>query len=191
MQAQQIIERSWPSEDITSLKIDGEFIHKIFIETEATNTISVKSRIEGEYHEQVVLVSEVDANTLHISAKFQPLFVKANDKLSAHKIQSVTLEVKLPSHMTLLLSAINSEIDLNGNYKNVIVDLKSGFCRLKNFSGEAIVNTIDANISVNTTFAIVEAFSKYGIVQQEPVPHGINRLRLKSLNGNITVTKSE
>src|SRR5690606_41181547 len=72
VQAQKATNKSFSSKGISALVIDGNMVFKMHIETAKTQTISIQSLAEGEYSEEVVLITQIKNNTLYISSKFQP-----------------------------------------------------------------------------------------------------------------------
>ncbi|HLV40185.1 hypothetical protein [Xanthomarina sp.] len=190
-QAQKTNTKSFSSEGISTLVIDGNSIFKIIVETAKTKTISIHSEVEGENNEHVVLLTEIKDEELHISSSFQPMFVGNNDKLSAHKLISIELKLVIPENLELLVSSDIALVFLSGNYKNVDVQLINGSLNAKSFHGNLLVNTIHGNIDVSTNGAKVEVSSKHGHVVINAIKTGKQQMSLNSINGNITVSKAE
>ncbi|TYA60220.1 hypothetical protein FVF61_00425 [Formosa maritima] len=161
------------------------------METTKTNTISIQSLAEGEHSEQLVLLTEIKNNQLHVSSVYQPLFVADNDKLSAHKLISIELIFLIPEQLDISISSNIASVFLSGNYNHVTIELMNGSFKANNFQGNLLVNTIHGDVEVETNQAIVEASSKHGNVNQEVLIEGNREIILNSINGNITVTKTE
>ena len=191
VQAQKATNKSFSSKGISALVIDGNMVFKMHIETAKTQTISIQSLAEGEYSEEVVLITQIKNNMLYISSKFQPLFVGDNDKLSAHKVISVEHKLVIPEQLNLSISSSLASVFLYGNYNQVTTELINGSFLAKNFQGNLLVNTIHGDIKVETNQATAEVSSKHGKVDQAVLGNGNNQIILNSINGNITVTKSE
>ena len=189
--AQNRTQKSFSDSNIAAIHINGNAVFKISIETNTSNTITIDSRIAGENNEHVVLITEIKDNTLFIATKYQPLFTDANDKLSAHKVISIELGLNIPVNKSIYVSSDIATVFVNGQYKEAIIELINGACILKDFIGDATVNTIQGDIDVNTNFTKLDAFTKNGTLTLETLSKGNRLLSLYSINGNIMVIKSQ
>lgn len=190
--AQKITNKSFSSEGVSTLIIDGSTIFKISIETTKTKTISIQSIVEGENNEHVVLLAEIKNYQLLVSSAYQPLYVAANDKLSVHKLISIELQITIPENFVVSMSSNIASVFMSGNYKQVTAELLNGSFNAENFYGNLVVNTIHGDIDLATNNATIEASSKYGIMNKDEFPEqGKHQISLNSINGNITVTKTE
>ena len=164
---------------------------KISVEAKPTDKIKIHSRAEGENSESIVLVTEVKNNNLYIAAKLQPVFKEANDKLSAHKVISIEVILEIPEKMNILLNSNNTSIIVKGLYKMVTVSSNNGNCFFNVFSGKAKIYTREGNIAMQTNHADITATSKNGYVKKEKIDSGTNQIIIKTINGNVTVTRSQ
>ena len=191
IQGQNMTEKSFSSEGISALVVDGDLMFKIRVKTAKTNTILVRSLVEGEHNEQVVLITEIKNNQLQISSKYQPLFIADNDKLSAHKAISIELEMVVPENLDVQVSSSMASVFVSGTYHQFVSELKSGSFQAEGFQGNLLVNTIHGHIKVASNKAKLTVSSKYGEVKEARIETGNNLIKLNSINGNITVTKTE
>ncbi len=189
--SQNRIQKLFSDANISTININGNGVFKISVETTMSNTFTIDSRIEGENNEHVVLIAETKNDTLYIATKYQPLFNDANDKLSAHKVISIELILNIPANKSIYVSSDIASVFVKGQYNNATIELINGNCILKNFVGGATVNTIQGDIDVNTNFAKLDAFTKNGTLNLESLSKGNRMLSLYSINGNITVIKSQ
>lgn len=189
--AQKSTEKTWSANNIKTLSIDGENIFKIKITNSNSNTISLKVKIEGEYAEQLVIIDTISEEKILISSSFQPLFKKDNDKLSAHKVLSVEYEISVPNHVNLDIKSDIASVQISGSYPSVFIELKQGNCNLNQFLGEATINTIEGNITIETNNAKVEAFTKAGTKNIHVFKFAYHQIICHSINGNIKVNKIE
>lgn len=189
--AQKVIEKTIDAANISSIVIEGNNMFKINVSTLKTNFAIIKTKIEGEYSDQMVVLVEVMGDTLNVSSKFQPLFKKDDDKLGAHKVMSVEVELVVPRNLNIYIVSENASSNIKGVYKNLFVELAQGNCIVDSFLGNAIINTINGKIEMNSNFAAVEAVSKAGSVFHEPLLLGENQIKLNSINGDISVTKTK
>jgi len=191
LQAQKVIEKEIDLQNISSVVINGNQIFKIRINANTTKTILVQAKFEGEYNEDIVLLTEKVDSKLTISTEFQPLFVPHNDKLSAHKVISIELSISLPEYLNVWIQSDIASVLALGQYNNLTIELVNGNCKVDSFSGNAIINTIHGAINVSSDDAKVVAHTKKGILKQDKLRSGKKTLNLNSINGNITVTKTE
>jgi len=191
LQAQHITQKFFSTESISTININGNSVFKITVETTKDANISMSSRVEGEHNEHIILVTETKDSVLYVSTKYQPLFDKANDKLSAHKMSSIEFIITVPKHFNVQVNSDITDVIVKGQYKYVAINLKSGHCTLHHFSGQSRVNTIEGNIVANINYAQVEAITKHGIIKKQNLDPGKTSLLLESINGNITVNKSQ
>jgi len=189
--AQKAVEKSIDAVNISSIEIEGNEMFKINVSTSKVDFITLKTKIEGEYSDQIVVLAETKDETLIVSSKFQPLFKKDDDKLSAHKVVSIELELVIPSDLNVYIRSESASAKIRGAYKNLLVELAQGNCKIESFLGNATVNTINGKIEMNSNYATVEALSKTGSVFMEQLVFGNNVIRLNSINGNISVIKTK
>ena len=95
--SQKIIEKEIAANHYNSIEISSDKIHHINLISTDLNTISIITRIEGQDHESVVLSLLEKNNILFIEPETTPFFKSINDKLAAHKVQSIEIELKLPN----------------------------------------------------------------------------------------------
>ena len=78
-----------------------------------------------------------------------------------------------------------------GSFNQLTANLKDGFCDLRDFAGNATINTYDGNIRVETGSGLVDAESRNGKVELPKYLRGRNPIKLKSIDGNILVLKTK
>lgn len=189
--AQKTVTREILAENITDIHIDGHEMFQIKIVTNKSNVIAYTSHFEGENSNNLVLVSNILDNVLEISSKYQPFFIPIDDKLAAHKVISIKLELSIPENLSVSINSDAAHVFMQGSFNAVNIDLKNGPCELNEFIGSAKVKTTQGQISVNTNYATVNTYTKNGQLSVQPISSGKNRIQLKSLNGNIIVTKTQ
>lgn len=187
--AQKQTEKQWNAQQIEKVNINGEGIFKINIKNSESNTIDLLVKFEGEHSEHLVIIDSVSQGILKLSTDFQPLFKADNDKLSAHKVLSVELQLSIPKHVDLNIKSDIAQTKVEGHFPNVFIELKTGNCTLDPFFGNATVNTINGNINVKTNNAKTIAKSKTGIVDVKQFKLALYQLNLQTVNGNINVSK--
>jgi len=126
-----------------------------------------------------------------ISVGFHPSFIKPNDKLSAHKVISISLKMQIPENMKVRLNGTNCNVGANGIYDHLNVNLEDGICILDNVSKSANVVTQSGDIYIRTKGAVIESKSNFGNVFKADIPQSNNYFKLTSNTGNIHLNKTE
>lgn len=191
-QAQKIIEQSIENAAIKTVVIIDDAFFKIKIATTPRNDgIQLQSKLEGEYAKDMIVLTEIKNDTLFISSAFQPFFENKNDKLSAHKIVSVELVLELPENLIVYAKSAIASAEIKGKYKHLTLEFAQGNTTIENFTGAAVINSVNGDIAMESNYALVKTASKTGVVEEEPLISGINHITLNTINGNISVTKTK
>lgn len=190
--AQKILEKSWDSEGIGRLEIISDEVFNIKIRSEETENITVRAKIEGEHHENVVLNIFEKEHVLSISTGFTPYFKAVNDKLAAHKVISIELEVHIPNDLLVFVNSTIASVETLGSFKDIHLELRNGNCVLNDFIGGGTINTKNGNITVfahETVSAI--ARTKNGVLRNDLLEDQNFLILAQSVNGDITLLKSQ
>lgn len=166
--SQKIIEREIDADLINSIEINSNTIHSVLILSEKSNSIKIRTKIEGEHYENVVLSLVEKDNILFLKPAYSPFYKAENDKLAAHKVQSIEIEISIPERMEVSITSSMASVITRGKFKAVSVKLDSSNCILENFLGDANLKTKEGFITVTTSDNIFgKAFSKNGKVNNE------------------------
>ena len=177
--------------DIESIVLNSDEIYRVSIKTVSGKVISISSKTEGEYFNNISLDEEVKNNTLYLESRFREILQSGFDKLSAHKVFAMEVELQIPEDMQVEIRSNVASVFMEGAYNEVLIQLKSGSAYLKDFHGDAVINTYNGNIEVETQNASVEAESRHGAVTLPVSVVGNYRLKLMSINGNIKVRETK
>lgn len=188
---QKVIKKSIVNSTISFVQIDASNCFEITIETADTSEMVIEAFIDGEYKKDLELVVKEDGSTLTVRSGFNPNFVNPNDKLSAHKVISIALKIKLPEYKNVLVFGTSCNVEIVGNYKNLKVTLDDGRCDLTQVSQTCEIITQSGDISVSSSKAKIIANSAYGNVQENQIPQGDAHFMLRSTTGNIYLKKIE
>jgi hypothetical protein len=191
LQAQKKVHRMFLADDITLIQINTANCFEVNLNTSSGKEVAVEAEMEGEYSTDLDLVISTNGSTLLIEANFVPNFENPNDKLSAHKVVSIWLNITLPTSKNVEVYGTNSRVLAKGKYKELVVTLSDGICELYNVFGEAKVKTQSGNIIVLAKAADISTQSKYGTVEYNPIPNGIPTYKLQTVTGNIELIKTE
>lgn len=189
--AQKQIMKQFDGSQLSTVSISGNTMFKISISTKKENNINLILQVRGENNEQVVLQTHIKRDTLFVESAYQPLFIKPDDKLSAHKKISIELTIFVPEQFNIGITSDIASVYATGNYNYFMTELLNGHFTATGFSGVLLVNTIHGNISLETDAAQLKLQTKNGIIQQEKISIGKNSISLHSINGNISVTKTQ
>ena len=189
--AQKVTREVLDASDIQKIEIFTDEVYKISLHTSKTGKIAISTRSEGEYYNNIFLNTKVEKHTLKLTTSYLEALTGGYDKLSAHKVISMEIELEVPENMQVFISSNLASVVARGSYGDFYADLRSGYCRLLSFKGNAIVNTYKGNIYVEMASGYVEAESRNGVVRVPQEISGNNLLKLKSINGDISVLKTK
>ena len=166
--SQKIIEKEIAANHYNSIEISSDKIHQINLISTDLNTIFIIIRIEGQDHENVVLSLLEKNNTLLIEPDTTPFFKSINDKLAAHKVQSIEIELKLPKRFGVTINSKMASLTSIGSFNKIQASLENGNCTLTNFKGNANLSSKSGFIDVSTKANIKGyAYSKSGFITNE------------------------
>ncbi|MBW2937111.1 DUF4097 domain-containing protein [Aureisphaera sp. CAU 1614] len=189
--SQKVIEKTWDANAFDKLEINSDDVFKIKIVTEQTSEIKLISQIEGENYENLNIGASEKGKTLTLKTTYRPYFKPKNDKLAAHKVISIEMILTIPESMEVAITAKIASLEIQGSLQKLDVNLRDGHCFLKDFVGNARLNTRDGDITVNAQPWIEgKAISKYGIIKNELVSKGKYLIKAESVNGNISLLKT-
>lgn len=191
--AQKQLMQSYSNPEISGVYINSNEVFEIRLNAQPVSGITVTTLIEGETFESSLLQTVVEDGILKITTGRTPDFVPYNDKLSAHKVLSIVLEITVPEGLDIDIYSTLASVDGKGKFGKVQMNLGRGGCRLEEFRfrESAQINTLTGSINIATETTSVIAQSRNGVVV---IPKGFpvgKDLTLQSIQGDITVRKSE
>lgn len=184
---QEILDAS----NIHSIRIESDEVFLVSVKTAPVSEISIKTHSEGEYFDNIQLISKVENGELILSSEYPEMLTGGYDKLSAHKVFSLEIEMQIPENLALNVTSNIASLVADGNFKAVYANLKQGYCHLMDFSGAADINTYSGDILVETAQGIIEADTRHGTIKIPDFLPGRNPIRLTSIDGNIMVHKTK
>lgn len=188
--SQQDSFQRFDAKNIEQLYIDTDEVFKINIVTSDTKQIILTSHAEGEYFNDISLEMEILQDRMVLTSKFREILQSGYDKLSAHKVFSMEITLEIPENLQVFVKSNIASVTGNGTFKNLQIELKSGFCRLEYFEGNAVINTYSGSIWIAARNANITAFSRNGTVKLPPLASGKYQVHLTSINGNISVPEN-
>jgi len=179
------------AKEIQSLYIYTDEVFKIIIKTSTnSNQISISTHSEGEYFNDIALNTEVRKNSVYLTTQFREILQSGFDKLSAHKVFSLEVTLEVPEGLRVFIKSNIASVEAKGAYKFIQVQLNSGYCNLSDFMGNALVNTYNGAITIETTDATVTASSRNGKVILSADLSGKDIIKATSINGDIRVVEN-
>ena len=148
--AQKRIEKTYDAQGIQTLYINSDAIFKITISAKAVDEITIYTIIDGETFESSLLHTNIVDDRLEISTGRTPDYRPFNDKLSAHKVLSIELEIVIPEHINLDIKSTLAAVNLIGVYDKLTVNLgRGGFMGSDIRFRESVINTISGNVTLS------------------------------------------
>lgn len=188
---QKNVQKSINASAVDGIFIDSDQIFEIRVKTGSSSVILLESEIEGETFETVTLNTSIKEGLLVIETGRTAVYQHVDDKLAAHKVLSVVLNVVLPEGKQLWIDSSLASVEAEGQYDFINLNLSHGNCRLLDFRGSGIVNTQRGFIYVETKNCSIDASSRNGTVDVQNVPMGKNHLSLASIDGSVAVVQSK
>ena len=191
LHGQKLVKKAWINPKTEYVQIDSGFCYQVNLFTSRTEELVVEASIEGEYSKDLLISIEEQGANLLIGACFQPNFTHPNDKLSAHKLISIALDIHLPQYKNVFVFGTSSHVMAKGKYKNLKVTLSDGRCILDNVIETAEVTTQKGDIMLMTPSGDIVAESTYGRVVKDAIPSGDNQFILNTVEGKIHLKKTK
>ena len=185
---QKLVRKTLVNSGIAYIQIDAQNCFEVEISTIPGNELLVEAAMEGEYKKDLAINLEEDNAVLRVGASFLPNFRPPNDKLSAHKVISIKLQLKIPEYRNVRLYGTNSNVQATGNYKALKIVLSDGDCSLKAIAETVDVKTQSGNIVLIAKEGTLDAKSTYGQVTSQQLKKGDPTYVLASIEGDITVS---
>jgi len=176
---------------VSHLIFDLDNVFTIKLSSTKSNKVIIKAISEGEYANHFVITKKQENHTLYVSGNIAFTFPNNQDKLSAHKVHAIAVEIFVPEHLRTLISSDIGNTSITGGYVSLGTNLRSGDCYLNNVSGDFDIKTVDGDISLTTNSGVINAISKTGTITQEVLPNGKSSFELKTAKGNINIVKAK
>ena len=189
--AQKLVRKAFIDPRTETIQIDAQYCYRIDLKTASSNEVEISASMEGEYAKDLLISIEQSGTTAMISADFQPLFINPNDKLSAHKVVSIALEIRVPEYKYVDVFGTNTNLYATGKFEDLNITLSDGRCTLENVSESVEVTTQKGDIRVMAPSGNIVAESTYGNVEKGIIPFGYNQFILKTIEGDIFLTKTK
>jgi len=185
LSAQKVVRKTMLNPEIKAIAIDGINCFKINMKTSNSDELEVRAKIEGEYKKNLILNLREEGSNLFVNAGFSPNFKDPNDKLSAHKVVSISLDIGLPESQRVQVNGLSCNVFVTGNYEQLKITLNDGNCSLNNVSEKVFVVTQSGDINLRSKRGKIKSVSKFGKIEDNDIPIGTDYYSLKTTTGNI------
>lgn len=150
---------------------------------------SVRMDTGGEYSEAYFLSSAIVGRTVSFKLVQNFDWAEPQDKLSAHKVHSVSLQLIVPEQTKVIIESIDADVLMQGSNLQASVNLTGSGSIMSTLSYSTLyLDSVRGDIQVTQNFIEVEASSQYGFVTNTVEYSGPNLVRAHSLSGNITIS---
>ena len=186
--AQKRGEQTYDIQDITAVHIDSDIIFKITINAQPAKQIQLNTTVDGETYASTLVHSKITDGRLEITTGRTPDFTPYNDKLSAHKVLSIELEISIPQDLNINISSTLAEVNLKGRYGALQINLGRGGLIGRDIRfRESIINTISGNVTLTLDKASVNASSRNGLRNIDRIFNQGPQCSIESIHGDIEV----
>lgn len=176
------------TQGIDEIHINSEKIFQLNIYSTDENVVKIETKMEGEYYRDVNVLTATKKKQLHISCEFAEAFQLPNDKLSAHKVFSITMNIYIPKQLEVQLKGHETQVFVQGNYRKFWSMLISGNYTFENFSAEAKIQTKKGNIQyIRQKLPIFEVATAHQLIFYE---RG-KKVEMTADNGKITYSTTK
>lgn len=179
------------SSQTTIVYFDLDKVFNIKLKTTTSDFIVINAYSEGEYANHFVVNEKNEGRQLTITGSIAFSFPNNQDKLSAHKVHAIDIEIQIPENLKIILRSDIGNLKVVGKYNTFFGDLMSGNCYLENTRGNITIQTVKGDIDLTTREGTINAYSKYGVVNTSEITSGKSVFVLKSLKGDINVKHSK
>ncbi len=189
--AQKTVKKTIVNPKSSFIQIDAENCFQVILETSNSSDLIVDAAMDGEYNPNLMVNVTQEGSTLFVSAGFQPNFIVPNDKLSAHKVVSIALRIKMPDYINAKIFGSSCNVTARGRYHNLEITLNDGRCVLDNVGENCAVRTQSGDILLTSSDAKISATSTYGNISSDSIPDGNDYFKLQTVTGNIMLRKTK
>lgn len=170
---------------------EAQQVSLIRFDTKGQSKFTFNSASEGSYKSDLYFDYEVKQDSLIIKSIYPKHLEFGDNKMTSMQEFSVSVSLRLPKDLKLIIDSEMASIEGSGIYKHVHINTKSGNCKLINFIGDANINTYNGKIYMKTRQAKVEAKSQTGDVDIETALVENYQINLRTVKGDIEVIQTK
>ena len=190
--SQKVLQKEFNASGFENLVLQADNVFTVTISAEKTDKISVKTHVEGEYYESVVVNTSEENKNLTLTTGYSPFFERENDKLGAHKVIAIDMLITVPETLQVEVRSKIASVLAEGTFDNIFVALENGTCHLINFTGNATLYTKEGSILVYANPSVTaQATSKKGKIINQLSESGTYKITAESITGSITLLQNK
>ncbi len=171
--------------DLKGITIDMRFIHGLTLSTHRSKDVLLNTQSEGEYQLQYVVVTQYDNHWLTVYPQRAPSFKSYNDKLSAHKVIAMNLEIRVPEYIKVEIEANQGNLNVSGLYRELYIQIDEGSLKMFHIAEQSTIKTKGASVYLNIDSGTVETKSEKGKVVGFIAPNRNHHYDISSQYGPI------
>jgi hypothetical protein len=183
------LEKSILNPDIQHIQFRAAHVFKLEVKTHAKKEINISYALEGEYQQNFEFNIIEEGAKLFVDIRPHAMALFPNDKLGAHKVVVIAVELVMPEQKSLEVEGDYTDIWAQGNFKKIRLRLQDGSCFLGEINGIIEVLSQKGNISYTGKQKNIYANSSYGklkgVFQNDPK----SNIKLKTITGDIFIDK--
>ncbi|QHI37744.1 hypothetical protein IMCC3317_31250 [Kordia antarctica] len=186
--SQKTTQQTLSIHQIEEIRIDTDKIFQLNIFSTNDDFIKIETRMEGEYFRDLNVITATKNKQIHLSCKLAEGFELPNDKLSAHKVFSVSMNIYIPKQLKVQLEGEGTQVYIKGNYRKFLAILITGNYTLEDFYSEAKIQSKKGNIHyIKKRKPTLETTSDQHVIFYESG----KKVELKTDNGKITYSSNK
>jgi len=171
--------------DLRGITIDMRFIQGLQLSTHASKDVLLNTKSEGEYQMQYVVVTQQEDQWLTVYPQRVPAFNAHNDKLSAHKVIAMTLEMRIPEAVLVEIEAQQGRLEVSGLYRELNVQLDEGSLVLSHRAEQSTIKTKTAAVYLNVPSGHLDSHLEKGRIFGTIKPNENYRYTVNSQSGSL------
>jgi hypothetical protein len=175
------MEKQLDISEIKRIELFADAVFKIKITTSKTKTLTIHTAVDIKR----------SLSTLTITPGLTPFFTKKNDKLAAHKVMAIELEIIIPENLYVTIYSTLASLHCSGYFKYFQAYLESGNCNISTYQGDGFIQTKSGNIIINAIEDLsVQTYSKSGLISGKTNKAQLYTLEIKTLSGDISILET-
>ncbi len=171
--------------ELRGITIDMRFIQGLQLSTHASKDVLLNTKSEGEYQMQYVVVTQQEDQWLTVYPQRVPAFNSLNDKLSAHKVIAMTLEMRIPEAVLVEIEAQQGRLEVSGLYRELNVQLDEGSLFMSHRAEQSTIKTKTAAVHLNVPSGHLDSHLEKGQIFGVINPNDNYRYTVSSQSGSL------
>lgn len=177
------------NQNVTHVYFSLGDVFTIKLHTTEEHQIRIQTSSEGEYASHFVITEKHINSTLNFEGKIAFTFPNHQDKLSAHKLHAIVVNIWVPENLNIVIQTDIGNVSASGKHESLLIETVSGDSYLAQLSGLIKVDTLSGDISLAADKGLVSTTTNSGKIDAVSLPPGESTFELKTNKGNINIRK--